>query len=256
MARHNGLLGDLRHAAQHPERARRYLRRLARNTLLWSGHRDHLSFYGAVVAGALGRGEEMAVGHSERPEWDAIGRLQFDYLVGHGLCPHHRLLEIGCGNLRAGRLFIGYLGTANYYGLDISPPALFAAQATVARYQLATKMPYLALVKDMHFAFLPDRAFDFVHAHSVFSHSPLPVIEECLANVARVMKPGAVFDFTFNRTEGREYSRLREDFYFRTATLVGAAQRHGLRAELMDDWERGPHPQSRIRITLVTGTTS
>ena len=35
--------------------------------------------------------------------------MQFDYLVKHGLRPADRILEIGCGNLRAGRLLIDYL---------------------------------------------------------------------------------------------------------------------------------------------------
>ena len=34
--------------------------------------------------------------------------LQFDYLVEHGLKPGHRMLDIGCGNLRAGWRFIDY----------------------------------------------------------------------------------------------------------------------------------------------------
>ena len=39
-----------------------------------------------------------------------------------------RMLEIGCGNLRAGRLFIDHLDAGDYYGTDISPDILLAAQ--------------------------------------------------------------------------------------------------------------------------------
>ena len=77
-----------------------------------------------------------------------------------------------------------------------------------------------------------------VHAHSVFSHSPLEVIDECFAHVGRVMRPAGWFDFTFDRTEGKEHQVLREDFYYRTETLVALADRHGLDAAFMDDWER------------------
>jgi hypothetical protein len=117
------------------------------------------------------------------------------------------------------------------------------------RQRLAEKLPHLTLVKDMHFGFLPDAEFDVVHAHSVFSHSPLAVIEECFANIGRIMKPDAFFDFTFNRTEGKEFDRLREDFYFRTETLTAAAERQGLKAQFMDDWEELGHIQSTIRVT-------
>lgn len=51
-----------------------------------------------------------------------------------------------------------------------------------------------------------------MHAHSVFSHSPIEVIEECLAHAGRVMTRDGIFDFTFGRTEGTEHHVLREDF--------------------------------------------
>jgi predicted TPR repeat methyltransferase len=110
-------------------------------------------------------------------------------------------------------------------------------------------VPYLAPVRDLRFTFLPEAYFDVVHAHSVFSHSPIQVIEECFAHVGRVLAPGGFFDFTFDRTEGQEHHVLREDFYYRTETLVTLAERHGLRARFMDDWEKLPHGQSKIRIT-------
>jgi hypothetical protein len=42
---------------------------------------------------------------------------------------------------------------------------------------------------------------------------------------------------------------LREDFYYRTETLIALAEKHGLRARFMDDWEELPHGQSKIRVT-------
>jgi len=86
-------------------------------------------------------------------------------------------------------------------------------------------------------------------ARSVFSHSPIGVIEECLAHVGRVMAPGGFFDFTFDRTEGAEHQVLREDFYYRTETLVALAERNGLAARFMADWEKSPHEQSKLRVT-------
>src|SRR3954453_8856690 len=41
--------------------------------------------------------------------WDELGKLQLDYLVGQGLKPEHYVLDVGCGPLRAGVHFIGYL---------------------------------------------------------------------------------------------------------------------------------------------------
>jgi ubiquinone/menaquinone biosynthesis C-methylase UbiE len=123
--------------------------------------------------------------------------MQFDYLLRHGLRQGDRMLEIGCGNLRAGHLFIGYLESGGYYGIDISPDILVAAQRTLTEFGLQAKLPHLALVNDLTLDFLPADYFTVVHAHSVFSHSPVEVISECMAHVGRVMAPGAIFDFTF-----------------------------------------------------------
>ena len=134
-------------------------------------------------------------------------------------------------------------------GTDISPDILLAAQRTVVEFGLQRKLPHLALIDDLRLDFLPDGYFDVVHAHSVFSHSPLTVIDECLAHVGRIMAPGGFFDFTFDRTQGTEHQVLREDFYYRTDTLIDLARRHGLQAEFMPDWEETGHEQSKIRVT-------
>ncbi|MEE2047253.1 methyltransferase, partial [Nocardiopsis tropica] len=57
------------------------------------------------------------------------------------------------------------------------------------------------------------------------------------------------FDFTFDRTEGEEHQVLREDFYYRTDTLIALAEKHGLDARFMEDWEEPAHGQSKIRVT-------
>jgi SAM-dependent methyltransferase len=236
------------YAARHPDRIISYVRRQARDVWLRRTTPDHVSYYRAVMRSDTARSSEAAVGSSTHESWLEIGQMQFDYLMKHGLKPDMRMLDIGCGNLRAGRLFIDYLDSGNYYGTDISPDILLAAQRTVGEYGLQRKMPYLTLTSDLKLAFLPDSHFDIVHAHSVFSHSPLAVIDECLAHVGRIMAPGGWFDFTFDRTEGTEHQVLREDFYYRTETLTDLAASHGLKAEYMPDWEETGHHQSKIRV--------
>ena len=243
------LVFKIRYAARHPGRLLPYARRRTRDAWLRLRARDHLSYYRAVMAADTARSHDGAVGSQTHESWLKLGQMQFEYLIGHGLKPGDRMLEIGCGNLRAGRLFIEYLDAGNYYGVDISPDILLAAADTVAEFGLQAKLPHLALVRDMRLAFLPDGEFTVVHAHSVFSHSPVEVIDECLGSVARVMAPGGFFDFTFDRTEGAEHHVLREDFYYRTQTLIALAARHGLRGRFMDDWELLPHEQSKIRVT-------
>jgi ubiquinone/menaquinone biosynthesis C-methylase UbiE len=238
----------IRYAISHPERIEGYVRRRGRDTWLWLTTRDHVSYYRAVMRSDAARSSDGAVGSKTRESWLRIGQMQFDYLIKHGLKPDMRMLEIGCGNLRAGRLFVDYLDSGNYYGTDISPDILLAAQRTVVEYGLQRKLPYLSLVDDLKLDFLPDGHFNVVHAHSVFSHSPLSVIEECLSHVGRIMAPGGMFDFTFDRTEGSEHQVLREDFYYRTETLTDLARSYGLEAQYMADWEETGHEQSKIRV--------
>lgn len=240
----------LGYALRHPARIVPYARRRGRDALLSLKSGDHVSYYRGVMKSDAARCAEAAVGSHTRESWLKLGRLQFDYLLGHGLQPGDRMLEIGCGNLRAGRLFIDYLDPGHYYGIDISPDILTAAQGTLVEFGLQPKLPYLTLVRDLKLEFLPSAGFTVIHAHSVFSHSPIEVIEECLAHVGRIMTPDAIFDFTFDRTDGAEHHVLREDFYYRTETLIALAERHGLNAELMKDWEELPHAQSKIRVTL------
>ncbi|OLT28331.1 methyltransferase [Nocardiopsis sp. CNR-923] len=239
----------IRYAVRHPNRILPYARRGARDLRLRLIHRDHIAYYRAVMASDTARDPKAAVGSHSQERWLALGRMQFDYLVEHGLRPEHRLLDIGCGNLRAGWHIIAYLDEGGYYGIDISPDIMIEAKKALVEHGLQAKLPHLTVTRDLTFDFLPDNHFDVVHAHSVFSHSPIEVIDQCLAHVGRVLAPGGFFDFTFDRTEGTEHHVLREDFYYRTGTLLSLAERHGLAARLMEDWEERPHGQSKIRVT-------
>jgi SAM-dependent methyltransferase len=237
------------YAVRNPARISPYLRRAVRDRWLRMKHPDHVAYYRAVMASDTAGSPEAAVGSHSHQRWLALGQMQFDYLLAHGLQAHHRMLDIGCGNLRAGWRFIRYLDAGGYYGIDISPDILASAKETLVGYELQEKLPHLTITRDLRLDFLPAGHFDVVHAHSVFSHSPIEVIEECLAHVGRVLAPGGFFDFTFDRTQGAEHHVLREDFYYRTSTLIALAERHGLAARFMDDWERLPHGQSKIRVS-------
>lgn len=244
-----GLPDMMGHALRHPQRVFPYIRRRGRDTLLGLKSPDHVSYYRAVMKSRVARSPDEAVGSPTHESWLQVGQMQFDYLVRHGLKPGDRMLDIGCGNLRAGRLFIDYLDTGNYYGVDISPDILLAAQDTLVEYSLQAKLPHLTLVRDLKFEFFPSASFTVVHAHSVFSHSTIEVIDECLASVGRIMTPDGMFDFTFPQVTGAEHHFLREDFYYRAETLIERANSHGLNAELMEDWHKVGHEQSKMRVT-------
>ncbi|GAA4204763.1 class I SAM-dependent methyltransferase [Microbispora amethystogenes] len=238
------------YALRHPGKVWPHLRRMTRDARLRLTTADHVSYYREVMRADIAEMDaDAAIGSHGRESWLRIGKLQFDYLVRHGLTPRDRVLDIGCGNLRLGWRLIDHLEPGHYHGIDISPEILLAAADTVAQRGLQSRLPHLTLVNDLTFGFLPDAHFTVVHAHSVFSHSPIGVIDECLRHVGRVLHPDGFFDFTFDRTEKAEHHVLREDFYYRTETLVRLAERYGLKARFMDDWERSRHKQSKLRVT-------
>ncbi|MCC5949140.1 MAG: class I SAM-dependent methyltransferase [Nitriliruptoraceae bacterium] len=151
------------------------------------------------------------------------------------------------GNLRAGWRIAAHLEPRRYVGIDISPDILLAANRTVEARGLQDREVHLRLVDDLRFAWLPDERFDVIHAHSVFSHCPLEIIEECFAHVGRILRPGGWFDLTFNATNGKEHHVLHEDYYYRPSTLIDLATRHGLVASVMDDWTPR-HKQRKLRV--------
>src|SRR5260370_8477682 len=115
--------------------------------------------------------------------------MLFDYVASTGLKPDMRMREIGCGNLRAGRLFIDYLDSGDYYGIDISPDILLAAQRTLSDAGLQDKLPHLTLVQDLSLAFLPAGHSAAGHPHTVFPHSPIGAIERYLTPAGRATNP-------------------------------------------------------------------
>ena len=105
---------------------------------------------------------------------EEIGKLQFEFLVRHGLDPKHTFLDIGCVTLRGGRHFIRFLELGNYTGIDISQAALEYAHQLVENEGLSEKNPRIMLnwEKSLHFSDLSNENFDYLLAQSIFSHLP------------------------------------------------------------------------------------
>lgn len=118
--------------------------------------------------------------------WEEMGRLQHDLLVAQGLQPGHRLLDIGCGSLRLGRLACAFLDPGNYWGTDSNAGLIEAGyQLEILPVGLGDRLPRSNLVVDTEFGFagLP-KSFDFVMAQSLFTHLPLNHLRLCFANLA------------------------------------------------------------------------
>ncbi len=134
-------------------------------------------------------------------EWERHGQAQFDYLVSQDLQPHHYLLDVGCGPLRGGVHFIGYLEPGHYFGVDKNEQVLEAARdEELERYGLQQRRPTLVAMENFDFPSL-DQTFDYAWAQSVFTHLPLNSIIRCLMNIEQVLVEGGRFYATFYKNE-------------------------------------------------------
>ena len=56
--------------------------------------------------------------------WDLLGKLQLDFMLNQGLKPDQKVLDIGCGALRAGIPLTNYLNASCYFGTDVNGPLI------------------------------------------------------------------------------------------------------------------------------------
>jgi SAM-dependent methyltransferase len=129
--------------------------------------------------------------------YDLLSALQFSLLIELGLRESHYLLDIGCGSLRAGRLFIPYLLPGRYHGLEPEKWVLEAGiDAELGRDILRIKQPVFQHNSDFNLSVF-NRKFDYLLAQSVFTHAAGWQIRRCLDEAARVLSSNGIFAATF-----------------------------------------------------------
>jgi SAM-dependent methyltransferase len=182
------------------------------------------------------------VGPAER--YDLVGAMQFSLLTAIGLREHHTLLDVGCGSLRGGRLFLAYLLPDRYFGIE---PNMYLVEAgidrEVGRDVITLKRPTFSDVDDFSMTTF-GRTFDFVLAQSILSHAGRAQVERCLQQASEVLEPRGVFAATYmpgpvdHTGDGWVYPDVVE---YRTETLQAIGAGHGLEGTAID-W---PHPNGQ-----------
>lgn len=134
--------------------------------------------------------------------YDLVSHMQFNLLTLLGLREEHTLLDIGCGSLRGGRLFIVYLRSGHYFGLE---PDAQLIQEGIEK-ELGPGLIELKKPRFSHDSELTctlfNREFDFLLAQSIFSHAAPAQIRRCLAQARACMRADSLFAATF--VEGDE----------------------------------------------------
>ena len=103
-------------------------------------------------------------------QYDVIGAAQFALLYALGLREHHRLLDVGCGSLRAGRMLIAYLEPGKYFGVE--PNSWLVDEAVknqVGRDLIDIKSPTFRATDRFDFSGLGE--FDFVLAQGIATNA-------------------------------------------------------------------------------------
>jgi SAM-dependent methyltransferase len=184
-------------------------------------------------------------------EYDVNAATQFNLLTFLGLREYHTLLDIGCGSLRGGRLFIVYLLPGHYYGLE---PERWLVEngidKEIGRDLVRLKRPSFSYNGDFACRVFK-REFDYILAQGVFVHAPDWQIRKCVSEAAQCMKPTSVFAATY--MEGDQNFGGTEWVYPKTTTYTLARMKEiassaGLRCVPIG-W---PHPRSARWVVFCT----
>lgn len=172
-----------------------------------------------------------------RDEFDVGAAHQFNLMTSClGLREYHHLLEIGCGALRAARLFIPYLLPDRYCGLE---PNRWLVEAGI-EHELGPSLQQLRRPLFRHeadFSLTPfERQFDFILAQSIFSHTSQAQMGRCLTQVKQVLHPDGLFAASFHAAE-EDYEGntwvYPESVAYRPATLERLAHEAGLQVSAL-----------------------
>lgn len=135
--------------------------------------------------------------------FDGVGNAFLRHFIElGGLQPHESVLDVGCGVGRMAVPLTGYLaGGGSYEGFDID-----AREIAWCSRNITPRYPHFRFrVADIHskrynpkgactdaeYKFpYADASFDFLFMTSVFTHILQPGLENYLAEIARVLKPG------------------------------------------------------------------
>jgi len=134
--------------------------------------------------------EDQAMSLAVGGNYDAVGRMEFQFLKQSGLRKDHAVIDVGCGSGRLAVQLRDYL-EARYVGIDVVPDLFQYAEKRCAR----TDWSFYA-APGTHIP-EPDASVDFITFFSVFTHllheETYRYLEEC----KRVLKPGGKVVFSF-----------------------------------------------------------
>lgn len=196
----------------------------------------------ACAGSAHAQAEEYRghIGHVEF--YDLLSAIQFNLLTALGLREGHSLLDIGCGSLRAGRLFIPYLAAGNYFGIEPLPWLVKEGiDKEIGASMVGLKRPTFRHDEDFSLGAF-GRQFDFILAQSIFSHTSQAQIRRCMSEAKKVLMPGGLLVATyFEASMDYQGSRWVAKANYTRARMCELVEEQGLEFTPIE-W-RHPDPQ-------------
>jgi SAM-dependent methyltransferase len=121
------------------------------------------------------------------------GREQLIYLLMHGLSPASKVVDIGCGVLRAGYWLIHFLDPECYFGIEPSRERLDVGTGTVLEPETrAAKRPRFDTNASFDTSVFGE-TFDFFLAYSIWTHASRTQIRGMLDSFLRDASEDGVF---------------------------------------------------------------
>ena len=170
-------------------------------------------------------------------DYDLISAMVFNLLTCTGLRQEHRLLDIGCGSLRVGRLLIPYLAEGNYVGVE---PNKWLVRDGI-RNELGND---LVKLKKPQFSYNTSLSefnepleLDFAFAQSIFSHCGKDLINGWLSEIHPHLKDSGVFLATLLKGESdspKDGWVYPECVKFKEESIYEMGQKNGFKVVMLD----------------------
>jgi SAM-dependent methyltransferase len=122
--------------------------------------------------------------------YNALGEVEKQLLIGLGLQPRHSVVDVGCGSGRLAKALVPYLASGGYLGTDVVQELLDYARAGCPPHW------QFALVEELRIPAADDSA-DFACFFSVLTHLLHEESYCYLLEARRVVKPGGRIVFSF-----------------------------------------------------------
>jgi SAM-dependent methyltransferase len=175
--------------------------------------------------------------------YDMKGAWQFMVMCLLGLREHHKFLEIGCGSLRAGRLFIPYLKPGNYFGLEPQEEVVKRGlESELGHAVLEVKRPQFTYNDQFDLSEFGGQKFDYILSHSVIMHLSTPAMRQSIRSAAEVLLPTGVLvaSYVAGNVTGKKQATYPEAVWHAPASVKAAVTSAGLVYRLLRLTERHP----------------